>query len=157
MTSKLITLARRLVRAEIKVATDPTDREAKSTRKKLWDRFKALSLRLEDAAAPQQLGLSLPAAWGVFHPDGSAHIFQSRETTATFGEPAPLFTHPWQMPPKEALRRLSAESLAAAGFPQSEELQAACLAMMEAAVRAAADPVLGELAKAGRELSSTPA
>lgn len=149
MTSKLINLARRLVRAEIKVVTDPTDREAKSTRKKLWDRFKALSTRLEDAGAPQQLGLSFPAAWGVFRPDGSAHIFQSRDRAAVFGEPAPLFTHPWQMPSKEALLKLSADSLGAAGFPQNEELQAACLAMMRAAIQAAADPMMGELAKVG--------
>lgn len=31
------------------------------------------------------------AAWGVFHEDGSAHIYQQRTTAETFGIPEPLY------------------------------------------------------------------
>jgi hypothetical protein len=52
----------------------------------------------EDAAIAIRAHLSAPepepVAWWVFHEDGSAHIFQQKETADIFGASVPLYTHP---------------------------------------------------------------
>lgn len=37
-----------------------------------------------------------PLAWGVFHQDGGAHIYQQKAAAAAFGNPIPLYARPSQ-------------------------------------------------------------
>ncbi|MEJ6003682.1 hypothetical protein [Paucibacter soli] len=148
MATKIEKLMRRLVKAEILLSENPKHREARAIRAEIKKQIKVIANKLSAGNEQVQLSLPIAAAWGAFHHDGSAHLFQQREAAEAFGPPAALFTHPWQMPLPQTLAGIFALEMEKAGLSLTEEVKAACLKMMGAAITAAADPVLGGLVQA---------